>query len=289
MVEGGGAGVDNGVPLALGAEMLLPGFAGEIAAVRAGGELSFEDFGETGDVLFGDLQEEAGPVDVRGEQVVVRDEDGGDAGAHDLEEADAAGAGSAGAEDEVGGGEGFGVVTLAVGAVGLREIPVEVRGGVFDEDVGAVPVEVEKTFAEQGGAAALEGEEELFGGLGGGVDEGVAVLAVSRDVAVAEGAAGLAVLIFAGGAEDAGQEREVIVVFGVDDGLVAPLLVERVGEEAVGVFSEAAEEEDKVGGGRVVRDGVAGAVRSACGQEVGEFGLVDGSEIDLHKLDFIVR
>ena len=41
------------------------------------------------------------PVGAGWEQVAVGDENGCDTGAHDFKEADAAGAGSAGAEDEV--------------------------------------------------------------------------------------------------------------------------------------------------------------------------------------------
>ncbi len=189
----------------------------------------------------------------------------------------------------MGGGKGFGIATLTIGTMGLREVPVEVRRGVFDEDVGTFPVEVEETFAEQGGAAALEGEEELLGGLGSGGHERVVVPTVARNIGVAEGATGAAVLIFAGGTINAGQEWEVIVIFGVDDGLVAPSPVKRMGKKAIGVGAEAADEEDEVGVGGVLRKGVAGAVCGARGQEGDEFGLVDGSEIDLHKLDFIVR
>ena len=126
VMESGEAGINDGVPLVLGAEVLLPGFAGEFAAVRAGGELGFETFGEASDVLLWDPEKEAAPVNVRWKQVIVGDEDGGDAGAHDFEETDAAGSGAAGAEDEVRGGEGFCVVTLPVGSIRLGEIPVEV-------------------------------------------------------------------------------------------------------------------------------------------------------------------
>ncbi len=54
-MECSGAGVDNRVPLALGAEVLLPSFASEIAAVAASEEFGFKEIGETGDVLLGDL------------------------------------------------------------------------------------------------------------------------------------------------------------------------------------------------------------------------------------------
>jgi hypothetical protein len=124
--------------------------------------VGLDEFGEAGDVTLGDAEEEGVPEDVRGQEIVVGDEDGGDAGLHDLEETDAAGAGSAGAEDEVRGGEGFGVALLAGFAAGLVELPVVVGAGVLDKDVRTVEGEVEEAFAEHGGAAALEGEEELF-------------------------------------------------------------------------------------------------------------------------------
>ena len=56
--------------------------------------------------------------------------------------------------------EGFGVALLAVFASGLVEIPVVVGAGVLDKNVMASEVEVEETLAKQGGATALEGEEE---------------------------------------------------------------------------------------------------------------------------------
>ena len=119
MVKGGDAGIDDGVPFALRAEVLLPSFAGQLAAESAGGEFGFEKFGDASDVLLWDPEKEAAPVDVRWEQVIVRDKDWSDAGAHDFKEADAAGSGSAGAEDKVRGGEGFCVVTLLIGAIRL--------------------------------------------------------------------------------------------------------------------------------------------------------------------------
>src|SRR5258708_7619068 len=131
VVEGGGAGGDYGVELLLGGEVVEPGFAGEAAAFGAGGEVGLGEFGEAGDVALGDAEEEGVPRDVRGQEIVVGDEDGGDAGLHDLEETDAAGSGSAGAEDEVRGGEGFGVALLAGFAAGLVEVPVVVGAGVL--------------------------------------------------------------------------------------------------------------------------------------------------------------
>lgn len=60
-------------------------------------------------------------------------------------------------------------------------------------------------------------------------------------------------------------------------------------EQALGLRAKAAEEEDEVGFGGVGREGVARTVRGACGQKGDEFGLVDGSEMNLHgELDFIV-
>lgn len=180
VVQGGSTGFDDGIPLTLRAEVLLPGFAGEIATMGAGVPFGFEKSGNFANVLFGDLKEKALPVHVRRQEVVIGDEDGCDAGAHNFKEPDAACSGSARAENEVRGGEDFGVTALAVDTAGLCEIPVVVGGCVFNEDVGAVPMDVEEALAEERCAASLKGEKELPGGCGHcGGDEGIAVLAVA--------------------------------------------------------------------------------------------------------------
>ena len=158
------AGVDDGVELLLRGEVLAPGLLGEAAALVAGGEVRLEEFGKAADVFLWNLEQEAAPVDASREQVLVRDEDGSDAGAHDLEQTDAACSCTSGAEDEVGGGESAGVMELAVFAAGLIEIPVVVGAGVFDKNVGAIKTEIEELFAKQRRAPALEGEEERLGG-----------------------------------------------------------------------------------------------------------------------------
>ena len=276
------AAVDDRIPLVLGAEVSEPGLPGELAALGAAGEVRDEKFGEAGHIFLGDAEQEAVPVDPGGEQVVVGEKHGGDTGAHDFEEADTAGSGAAWAEHKVGGGEGFGIAALASVTAGLGEVPVEVGGGVLDQDVGAAPGEIEKALAQHGGAAALEGEEKRPGRCGGWGDEGIGVPAVAGDVGVAKGAAGTAAAVIAGGAIHAGKQGEVVVVFGVDDGLLRPSLVERVSEQALGLGAEAADEEDEVGGDGVGGDGVEGTAGGACRQESGELGLVDGCEMDLH-------
>ncbi len=205
MVEGSGAEVDDRVPLASGAEMLQPSLPGELAAGSTAGSIRFKELGEASDVFFGDAKKESIPIDVWREQVTVGDEHRSDAGAHHFEQANAAGSGSAGAQDEVGLCEGFGVLALAVFASGLAEIPMKVGGGVLDADVGATPIEIEEAFAQHRGAAASEGEEERLRGRGSGLDEWIAESAVVRNVAVAKGAPIAAALVNLSGAVNAGQ------------------------------------------------------------------------------------
>jgi hypothetical protein len=105
----------------------------------------------------------------------------------------------------------------------------------------------------------------------------VGVAAAGGDVGEGGGAAGSAAVVDLGGAIDAGGEGEVVVVFGVDGALVGVGVVEGMVEEVVGLEAEAADEEDEIGGGGVVGEGV-GAVLGAGRQEGGELGLFDGRD-----------
>lgn len=160
MVDGCEAEVDDGVEFKRRREMMLPGFEGESAPIVAGVEVRLQQFGQAAYVLFGDAEQEFVPWRTGRKEVVVRDEHGSDPGAHDFEEANAAGARSPGTEDEVRGGEGLGVALLTMLSVGLIEVPVVVGAGVFDQGVGPVELEVEEALAKERSAATLEGEKE---------------------------------------------------------------------------------------------------------------------------------
>ena len=162
MAKCGVGGGNDGVELALGGEVVEPGFAGEATSFGGGGEVGLDELREVGDVLLGDAEEEGVPWDVRRQEVGVGDEDGSDAGLHDFEETDAAGSCPAGTEDEVRSGKGLGVVLLASFAAGLVEVPVVVGAGVLDENIGAREGEVEEAFAKERRASTLKGEEEGF-------------------------------------------------------------------------------------------------------------------------------
>ena len=90
-------------------------------------------------------------------------------------------------------------------------------------------------------------------------------------------------LVDPGGAVDTGGEREVVVVFGVDGAFVGEGAVERVVEKVVRVGAEAAEEQDEVGCGGIVGEGV-GAVLGSERQEGGELCIGDWGEMDVHGL-----
>ena len=229
MLQGSAAKSGDLVELVFRREVLEPGSLSEAAALRTGGEVRLDEFGQAGDIFLRDAKEEAIPVDPRWQKVVVRDEHGGDAGTHHLEQPDTAGACASWAEDEMRGGERAGVVLLTIFASGLVEVPVVIGAGVLDQDVGTTEAEIEEALAKQRGAAALEGEEQrLLRGDSGGANEGVRELAAARDVGVAEGATGAAVFVDLGGAVHTGNKREVVVIFRVDGATIGVTEVKRV-------------------------------------------------------------
>lgn len=283
VMERGPAEGDDGVELTLGREVFEVGLPGEAAAIEAGSGVRGQQFRQTGDVLFGNAKEEGVPVGAGRKQVAVGDEHGSDTGAHDLEETDTAGAGAAGTEDEARGGKGAGVALLTVFAAGLVQIPVKISTGVFDEDIGAIEAEIEEAFAEERGAAALEGEEErLLRRLPRGGDEGVRVLAVARDVGVAEGTADAAVAIDLSRAIDAWSEGEIVVVLGIDGAAVGIFEVERMFDESAGLGSEAAGEEDEIRLSRVFGERMLAALRAVT-KETDEFALIEGGQVNVHR------
>ena len=282
VVERGPRTAADGVELMLGSEVLLPGLLGEAATIGAGGDLRLQELGQAADVLLRNAQEKGVPVGSWGEKVVVRDQYGSDAGAHDLKEADAAGACSSGTEDEMGGGEELGVTMLPVLASGLVEIPVEVGAGVFDEDIGSMEVEVEEPLAKERGAATLKREEQgLCGEQPPSADEGVGVLPVAGDVGVAEGATGATVLVLLGGAVDARSERQVVVIFRVDGAEIGKAEIEGMTQEEIRIAPKAAGEEDEVCAGRVTDKRVF-AVLCPITKQVDQFALVEGGQVDVH-------
>jgi hypothetical protein len=156
VAQGSGGEIDDGVELGLRGEVLEPGLAGELAAGWAGFNVRLQELRETANVLFRDAEEEGVPRHIGRQGVIVRDEDRGDAGLHDLKQANASGARAARTKDEVRGGQCFSIGALSLLAACLIEIPMAVGAGVFDEYVWPVEPEKVDALAEDGSAAALE-------------------------------------------------------------------------------------------------------------------------------------